>query len=92
MGQHLVKQALIRIAGFDNLPVIAPIHGRVISGQIEARLVFVRVVAIQATILEQRPNSLLISHAGLRRSDHKQDCCEKVESHNGQTSPTSQTS
>jgi hypothetical protein len=52
MGQDFEKKTFVRITRFHYFPIVTAIHRRVISGKVEPSLLFVRVMAIKATVLE----------------------------------------
>jgi hypothetical protein len=64
MGEDLVEKAFLRVAALDNLAVVAAVHRGVVSGKIEAGLVLVGVVAVEATVLEEGADGLLVGNVG----------------------------
>jgi hypothetical protein len=64
MGEDLIEKAFFGVAGFDDLAVIAAVHGGVVGGEIEAGFVFVRVVAVEAAFLEEGADGFLVGYGG----------------------------
>jgi hypothetical protein len=73
VDENLVEDAFVGFAEFYDLAVIATVHGAIVGREVEAGLMFVCVVAVEATALEDGAYGLLVGDNGARRKGEEEE-------------------